>query len=126
MASQAEKFLRSSGKLQTLCYKYDLERFFRTPDYAGFQLLGLNDYSGQGTALVGVLNVFWKEKGYCDAADWTEFCAPVVLLAEFPKFTFSNSEKLDVKVKLHNNAGQLNNAKLRLYVEDETRQYPFR
>ncbi len=76
MASQAEKFLHASGKLQTLAYKYDLERNLRTKDYAGFQLLGLNDYSGQGTALVGVLNVHWKEKGYCDAKDWTEFCSP--------------------------------------------------
>jgi len=119
MSSQAEKFLKSSGKLQTLCYKYDLERFFRTPDYAGFQILSLNDYSGQGTALVGPLNVFWKEKGYCDAIEWTEFCAPIVLLAEFPKFTYSTNENLDVAVKLCNNATSLNNARLKLCVEDE-------
>ena len=63
MASQAEKFLYASGKLQTLCYKYEIERNLRIKDYAGFQLLGLNDYSGHGTALTGVLNVFWREKG---------------------------------------------------------------
>jgi hypothetical protein len=49
--------------LQTLCYKHEIEKTLRTPDYAGFQLLSLNDYSGQGTALVGVLDVFWEEKG---------------------------------------------------------------
>ena len=53
MESQAEKFLMASGQLQTLCYKYEIERNLRTKDYAGFQLLSLNDYSGQGTALVG-------------------------------------------------------------------------
>ena len=46
MASQAEKFLMASGRLQTLCYKYEIERNLRTKDYSGFQLLGLNDYSG--------------------------------------------------------------------------------
>ena len=50
--------MMASGKLQALCYKYEIEKTLRTPDYAGFQLLALNDYSGQGTALVGVLDVF--------------------------------------------------------------------
>ena len=102
MASQAEKFLAASGQLQKLCYKYDIERNLRTRDYAGFQLLGLNDYSGQGTALVGVLNVNWREKGYATAADWREFCSPVVPLAKFPKFVFSANERLSVPVDVYN------------------------
>ncbi len=102
MAGQAEKFLHASGKLQTLAYKYDLERNLRTKDYAGFQMLSLNDYSGQGTALVGVLNVHWKEKGYCDAADWTEFCSPIVPLAKFPKFVFSSESKAQIPMELYN------------------------
>ena len=102
MASQAEKFLMASGKLQTLAYKYELERNLRTKDYAGFQLLGLNDYSGQGTALVGVLNVFWREKGYCTADEWSRFCAPIVPLARFPKFVYTNDETLTVPVELYN------------------------
>ncbi len=102
MASQAEKFLMASGRLQTLAYKYELERNLRTPDYAGFQLLGLNDYSGQGTALVGVLNVFWREKGYCTAQDWTRFCAPVVPLARFPKFVYTTADTLSVQVEMYN------------------------
>lgn len=102
MASQAEKFLMASGKLQTLAYKYEIERNLRTPDYAGFQLLGLNDYSGQGTALVGVLNVFWREKGYCTALEWSRSCSPVVPLARFPKFTYTNADTLVVDVEMYN------------------------
>ena len=102
MAQMAEKFLHASGKLQTLCYKYEIERNLRTKDYSGFQLLGLNDYSGQGTALEGVLNVFWREKGYCTAADWREFCNSVVLLARFPKFVYSNSDTLRVPIEAYN------------------------
>ncbi len=102
MDSQADKFIHASGMLQQLAYKYDIERNLRTPDYAGFQMLGLNDYSGQGTALVGVLNVFWNEKAYTDTEYWQQFCAPVVPLARFPKFVFTNSETLNVPVELYN------------------------
>ena len=102
MESMAEKFLIASGKLQTLCYKYEIERNLRTKDYAGFQLLGLNDYSGQGTALVGPLNVHWQEKGYVDAREWREFCSPLVLLARFPKFVYKNSETLRVPIECMN------------------------
>lgn len=102
MASQADKFLMASGKLQLLAYKYDVERNLRTKDYAGFQMLSLNDYSGQGTALVGVLNVFWREKGYCTAADWTRFCSPIVPLAEFPRFVFTNRDTLRVPIQMYN------------------------
>ena len=102
MASQAEKFLHASGMLQTLCYKHEIERNLRTPDYAGFQLLGLNDYSGQGTALTGVLNVFWREKGYCTAEQWREFCSPLVALARFPRFVFTSSDTLRVPIEAYN------------------------
>ena len=106
MASQAEKFLMASGRLQTLCYKYEIERNLRTKDYAGFQLLGLNDYSGQGTALTGVLNVHWREKGYCTRDDWTQFCNTVVPLAKFPKFVYTNDETLQVPVEVYNASGE--------------------
>ena len=54
--------MMASGKLQALCYKYEIEKTLRTPDYAGFQLLALNDYSGQGTALVEYLMFSLKRK----------------------------------------------------------------
>ena len=113
MASQAERFLQASGKLQTLAYKYEMERNLRTPDYAGFQLLSLNDYSGQGTALVGPLNVFWREKGYVDAHEWREFCSPIVPLARFPKFVYTTNDTLRVPVEVYNaSTGDLKNAKV--------------
>lgn len=101
MESQAEKFLQASGKLQVLAYKYEMERNLRTKDYAGFQLLSLNDYSGQGTALVGPLNVFWREKGYVNAEEWRESCSPIVVLAKFPKFVFANTERLSIPIELY-------------------------
>ena len=102
MEQQAGKFLMASGRLQTLCYKYEIERNLRTKDYAGFQLLSLNDYSGQGTALVGPLNVHWREKGYTFGSDWREFCSPLVPLARFPKFVYTSADTLRVPIEVYN------------------------
>jgi hypothetical protein len=102
MATMAGKFLHASGKLQSLCYRLEMERNLRTKDYAGFMLLGLNDYSGQGTALVGPLSVFWREKGYVDSTEWRQSCNDLVVMAEFPKFVFASGETCDVSVDVYN------------------------
>ena len=123
MEQMSEKFLMASGKLQTLCYKYEIERNLRTPDYAGFQLLGLNDYSGQGTALTGVLNVHWREKGYCTAQEWHEFCSLLVPLARFPKFVFTNRDTLRVPVEAYNAyVGTVTEVKTRYYITNDSSQ----
>lgn len=102
MEDMARKFLMSSGKTQVMCYKAEIERTLRTPHYAGYQLLALNDYSGQGSALVGPLNVFWREKGYVTSREWREFSNPVTLLAELPKFVYWDDEDLPITIKLSN------------------------
>ena len=118
MASMARKFLHASGKLQTLCYRFEMERNLRTEGYAGFMLLGLNDYSGQGTALVGPLNVFWREKGYVDSTEWKQSCNDVVVMAEFPKFVFSAGEECRVPIDVYNAAYGHNQVKgARLWYE---------
>lgn len=121
MAGQAEKFLMASGKLQTLCYKYEIERNLRTKDYAGFQLLALNDYSGQGTALEGILNVHWQEKGYTIPSEWHSFCAPLVTLARFPKFVYANSDTLRVPIEAYNAMyGTIDSVRTSYFIADDS------
>lgn len=100
MESMGKKFMLASGKLQALCYKAEIERTLRTPNYAGFQLLSLNDYSGQGTALVGVTDVFFDDKGYISAPEFREFCSPIVPLAKINKFTYKNTETFTADVEV--------------------------
>ena len=113
MSGQAHNFLMASGKLQALCYKYEIEKTLRTPDYAGFQLLALNDYSGQGSALVGVLDAFFDEKGYINADEFRRFCSPTVPLARIPKFIYTTDEtfRADIEVA-HFGQAPLNGAKV--------------
>ncbi len=101
MAGQSREFFLASGKLQALCYKEEIEKALRTPGLAGFQLLGLQDFPGQGTALVGVMNALWEEKPYISAAQWSRFCAPTVPLSRIPKFVYSNAETFQADIELY-------------------------
>lgn len=94
----ADSFLLASGKLQTLCYKADIEAALRTEKFAGFQLLDLHDFPGQGSAIVGVLNPFWESKGYVTPQEYSEFCNSVVPLARISKFVFNSGETLKVDI----------------------------
>lgn len=100
MADMGEKFLYASGRLQTLCYKADIEAALRTPGFAGFQLLDLHDFPGQGTALVGVLDSFWEEKGYVTGAEYSTFCNSTVPLVRFPKMVWLNNETLKAPIEV--------------------------
>ena len=119
MADQAEAFLQASGNLQALCYKNEIEATLRTPGLAGFQLLGLQDFPGQGTALVGVLNPFFREKGYITAAQYRRFCQPTVPLARLPKFVFTSDETFEATAELaHYGAQNLSTAALAWTIKD--------
>jgi len=100
MAQLADSFLLASGKLQALCYKADIEAALRTPGFGGFQLLDLHDFPGQGTALVGVLNSFWEEKGYITPEEYCRFCNSTVPLARLKKRTFTNNERFEAAIEI--------------------------
>lgn len=100
MKQLADSFLMASGKLQVLCYKADIEAALRTKNFGGFQLLGLGDFPGQGTALVGVVNAFWKDKGYVTGQEYSRFCNATVPLARFPKMVYLNNEELTVPIEI--------------------------
>lgn len=111
LLGQARDFLMASGKLQTLCYKEDIESALRTPRMGGFELLDLHDFPGQGTALVGVLDPFWEGKGYVTSAEYSRFCNATVPLARLPKRVFTTAEKLEATLEVaHFGPAALENA----------------
>ncbi|MCG6189546.1 sugar-binding domain-containing protein [Maribellus maritimus] len=110
MGQLADSFLLASGKLQALCYKADIEAALRTPGFAGFQLLDLHDFPGQGTALVGVLDPFWEEKGYISPEEYRRFCNTTVPLARLEKRIFNEGETMTAKIEVAHFGEHLLNA----------------
>jgi len=102
MLNLADDFLRATGALSIICYREDIEAALRTRDFGGFQLLDLQDFPGQGTALVGILNAFMESKGLIEPAKWREFCSETVPLTLMPKRTWTSGETLDAKFEIAN------------------------
>ena len=95
-----ERFFRSAGKLAIDCYRREIETFLRTSELSGFQLLDLQDFTGQGTALVGVLNSFMESKGLITPEEWREFCASTVVLGEFGRFVYACGDEVWLNVRV--------------------------
>jgi hypothetical protein len=100
MLDQAHDFLMASGKLQTLCYKEEIETALRTPGFGGFQLLDLHDFPGQGTALVGVLDAFWDSKGYVTPKEYHRFACETVPLARMAKRIWTSNETFRADIEI--------------------------
>jgi hypothetical protein len=100
MSDQAEDFLIASGKLQSLCYKADIEAALRTPGFAGFQMLQLHDFPGQGTALVGILNPFFESKGFISPEEFRMFCSETVPLARMKKMIYKTDEEIKADIEI--------------------------
>ncbi len=100
--AQNKEFAHASGRFQLACYKEEIEANLRTPGLSGVQLLDLHDYTGQGTALVGLLDPLWHSKGYTTPEEFREFCSPIVPLARLKQRVFTTAETLEAPVEVAN------------------------
>ncbi|HLP08482.1 MAG TPA: hypothetical protein VK178_09965 [Opitutaceae bacterium] len=91
---------RASAKLVAQLYREEIEAALRTPGFGGFQLLGLQDFPGQGTALVGLYNALLESKGAITPEEFRRFCAPHVLLARFDRHTWTAGEIFSAHINL--------------------------
>lgn len=111
MLDQAKDFHKASGLWSLQLYKQDIEMDLRTRNMAGFQLLDLQDYPGQGSAYVGILNAFMEPKGICTEREWRQWCAPVVPLLIADRFCFTNQEGIRAWIQVANYSGESLNGK---------------
>jgi len=102
MLDQDKDFQKASGAWAAICYKAEMEAAIRTKGLAGFQLLDIQDFPGQGTALVGILDAFMDSKNVITKEEWLQSCNDVVLLLEFPKYCWTDKEKLHAKTLIAN------------------------
>ncbi|HEX8465921.1 MAG TPA: hypothetical protein VF627_15010, partial [Abditibacterium sp.] len=119
MIDQVDDFALASDVLSMLCYREEIETALRTPRMGGFDLLDLQDFPGQGTALVGMVNALLEPKPGISAAQFRQFCAPTVLLARFPKYGWTNNETLTATLQVaHYGEADLPRARLSWTLRD--------
>lgn len=95
-----DDYVKASGNLAVKLYKEDIEAALRTKDFGGFELLSLCDYTGQSTATVGILDVFFDSKGLIEPDKFRQFCNNVVPLFK-AKRIFKNTEMLEAEFDLY-------------------------
>ncbi len=121
MGDQAHDFFRASGALTVVEYKAVMEALLRSSKSAGFQLLSINDFPGQGYAPVGILDPFWDSKGLVAPEAWREFCAPTVALLRYDKSSFYDGETFTAVAEVYNfGRSAIKNAKIKWRLTDES------
>lgn len=99
-------FVYCSGRNQVRFLKEEFEANLRTPEITGFEYLDLHDYSGQGTALVGILDPFWKNKGYVTKEEFVQFNSDIVILTRIKSYVLTNKDVLSAPVEICNFSGE--------------------
>lgn len=102
LLSLSPSFLQASGRFASLLYKEEIERALKTKGFDGFHLLQLQDFPGQGTALVGLLNAFWQSKGFISAKEFRQYNSELAPLLRYPKAVYTNDEIFVAEVELAN------------------------
>lgn len=106
MLSQADDFHKASGLWSLKLYKADIEMDLRTRNMAGFQLLDIQDYPGQGSAFVGILDAFMESKGITTPEEWRQWCSPVVPLLVTDRFCYEENDTMKAKIQIANYGGE--------------------
>jgi len=114
-------FSKASGALNQILYKYEIESFLRTRSCAGVQLLSMQDYQGQGEALIGWLDAHWESKEITTPDHFRMHYNTVVPLLRMEKFVWTNREIFKAKAQLTNYGRSFLKAKCRWEIVDEER-----
>ena len=99
-----KRMVAATGKSALLCYRAEVEAALRTKDFSGISLLGLQDFPGQGTALVGMMNSHLQPKPYDFARPdrFRSFFRDALPLALLPRFTYTAGETLEADIQMAN------------------------
>jgi hypothetical protein len=126
MLHRASDFTLASGKLALQLYKEEIEAALRTKDFGGVQLLGIQDFPGQCTATVGILDSFWESKGLTTGEEFSKFCGSIVPLLRLKKRIYKNSDDFSAEVEIAQfSPRDLNNVDINWQIETEDKDVLF-
>ncbi len=102
--SDWKKRVEATGELAKIAYREEIEAVLRTRSLSGISLLGLQDFPGQGTALIGMLNSHLCPKPYpfAQAESFQAFFCEVLPMALLDKYTYTNKETLTAVIQIAN------------------------
>lgn len=97
-------YVEATGELALRCYRAEVEAALRTEGLSGLFLLGLQDFPGQGTALVGMMDSHLSPKPYAFAQPerFARFFTAVLPLVLLPRLTYTAGETLAADVRVAN------------------------
>ena len=99
-----DRMVEASGELALIGYREETEAVMRTPEMSGLSLLALQDFPGQGTALVGMMNAHLRPKAYSFARPerFSSFFRDSIPLVETEKYTWRAGETLRADLRAVN------------------------
>ncbi len=99
-----KEYVEATGEIARLAYREEIEAAMRTEGLSGISLLGLQDFPGQGTALVGMLDSHLHPKPFpfADPAAFADFFTDRLPLVLLPRYTFEHGETLVAPVRIAN------------------------
>lgn len=99
MLEMNDRFSESTARTSAIQYRADIEAALKTNNFGGYQLLSIQDFPGQNTALVGILDSFMDDKdGGFTAEEYRSFNGPVTTIARIPKYVYNTDEDFTAEI----------------------------
>jgi beta-galactosidase len=102
IANQDTSFQKASGQVNKMLYKAEIEAQLRTRSNAGYSLLSMVDYPGQGEAYIGWVDVFYKNKNFISPQQFKQYGSYTVPLVRLSKFVWTSGEELNASIEVAN------------------------
>lgn len=103
LTNMNETFSKVTARTSAIQYRADIEAALKTTGFGGYQLLSIQDFPGQNTALVGILDSFMDDKdGGFTSDEYKSFNSPVVALARIPKYMYNASDFFNAEAVMTN------------------------
>ena len=104
LMKQWKRYVEATGEISRIGYREEVEAAMRTEDMSGISLLGLQDFPGQGTALVGMINSHMESKpfDFAKPEHFASFFRAQLPLVALPKYTYEVGETLEAEVRIAN------------------------
>ena len=95
-----DRMVEATGEISLMGYKEEAEAVMRTPLMSGISFLSLQDFPGQGTAIVGMMDSHLEPKPFPFARPerFKSFFRDSLPMIKLPRFTYRAGEDMEMTV----------------------------